>query len=148
MTKYKPRVFGSELERCVAKGDLDGVKRAVARGYSVHANDWDGPFHLAVSEGHLEICRYLLSVEPTLVNEWAGYDEIQPPDTPLGLAIKSDSQPMIALLLDHGADVSGTDAKWGETWIPDYLLQCAEQVGNEDVRANIQRRQLRQSKRL
>jgi len=60
-----------------AKGDLKGVKRVVNMGAHPNAGDYDGrtPLHLAASEGHLDVLKFLLNVKGTNINvvdRWGG----------------------------------------------------------------------------
>jgi len=60
-----------------AKGDVKGVKRVVNMGAHPNAGDYDGrtPLHLAASEGHLDVLKFLITVKGTNINvvdRWGG----------------------------------------------------------------------------
>ena len=52
-----------ELLWAAAENNLSGLKRLVARGIPVHAQDYDHrtALHLAAAEGHLEVVKYLVT---------------------------------------------------------------------------------------
>lgn len=52
-----------ELLWAAAENNLSGLKRLVARGVPVHAQDYDNrtALHLAAAEGHMEIVKYLVT---------------------------------------------------------------------------------------
>jgi glutaminase len=58
----KDSVLTEELIWAAAEGDLQAVKRMVARGVSLNSVDYDlrAPLHLAAAEGQLDIVDYLL----------------------------------------------------------------------------------------
>merc|ERR1719410_14286 len=76
-----------KLCELAAKGDLKGVKRIVNMGAHPNAGDYDGrtPLHLAASEGHLDVLKFLITVKGTNINvfdRWGG--------TPLADAMRHD----------------------------------------------------------
>lgn len=116
------------------------MRVSVARGADIQGDEWDGPFHIAVGSGHIEVCRFLLSLDSDLRNVWASYDGCSDPDTPLGLAIRAGNPAMIAFLIASGADVRGEDPDWGADWIAGYhLCLAAEKNDVETLRLLLDR---------
>ncbi len=96
------------LHEAVMKGDLDRVRELVGQGADIEARagDFDCPaLHTAVSNGHMEIARYL-------VDECAAHIEATGGDydyTPLHLAVYHNQLPIARLLLLRGANVYALD---------------------------------------
>ena len=90
------------LMMAAIKGNLELVKKLVARGADVNREGWT-PLHYAASAGlehSVDIARYLLE-------EHAYIDAPSPNgSTPLMLAAQYSSEGMVKLLIEEGADVS------------------------------------------
>ncbi|MBM3892773.1 ankyrin repeat domain-containing protein [Candidatus Dependentiae bacterium] len=96
------------LHEAVVTGELDRVQELVGEGADIEARAgaFDCPaLHTAVSNGHLEIARYL-------VDECAAHIEATGGDydyTPLHLAVYHNQLPIARLLLLRGANVYALD---------------------------------------
>jgi hypothetical protein len=87
----------SPLMLAALKGQLDMVRRLIARGADVNKTGW-APLHYAATNGHLEIMQLLLDEN--------AYIDAESPNgtTPLMMAAQYGSAPAVKLLLDAGAD--------------------------------------------
>lgn len=89
-----------------------------------------------IGNGELDAVRTMLAANPTLVNAvgahpfWGGRPQ------PLHVAIEGGRRPMIELLLEHGADVSGTNDQY-DHWSP---LMLAIDRNRPDVIEELRRR--------
>lgn len=89
-----------------------------------------------IGNGELDAVRTMLAANPTLVNAvgahpfWGGRPQ------PLHVAVEGGRRPMIELLLEHGADVSGTNDQY-DHWSP---LMLAIDRNRPDVIEELQRR--------
>ena len=87
-----------------SEGDLDGVRRLVARGADLEAADYDGrtALHLAASEGHLPLVKYIVEY---FVRRGA---KLEPRDrwgaTPLDDAEREGHEKVAAILRLNGTD--------------------------------------------
>jgi ankyrin repeat protein len=114
------------LDAAVRQGDLETVKDCVARGAIIETRDWDGPIHKAASAGHLEICRFLVSLDHDLVNELPFYDEVHPDETPLSMALLKGHRDVADFLLENGANVGANETDWDNRWIaPRHMISAA-----------------------
>lgn len=84
-----------------AKGDLTELRRLVARSVDVNLADYDGrtALHLAASEGHADVLRYLLPLGAAAdsTDRWG--------NTPLDDAIRNGDEESIALLQPKMSEV-------------------------------------------
>jgi hypothetical protein len=107
--QYQGRWYDGEINQVAADGDIKAVKARVASGAMIMNDQWDGPIHWAVRNGREEVCRYLVALEPSIVNEPACYDGVYEAETPLSLAI-SHHQPKIEFFLRrHGAKITSEE---------------------------------------
>ncbi len=89
-----------------------------------------------IGNGELDAVRTMLAANPTLVNAvgahpfWGGRPQ------PLHVAIEGGRRPMIELLLEHGADVSGTNDQY-DHWSP---LMLAIDRNRPDVIEELRKR--------
>lgn len=127
---HQGRWMDTDLDRHISTGDLENVRASVRRGAMIGAADWAGPMHHAIDRGDLDICRYLLSLDPELLNEVAFYDGVCPPDTPLALAILRKHAHITRFLLEAGADVTGADNRYEDAWFGGHHLACAVRVND------------------
>ena len=79
-------------------GDLEVIRRLVARGAHLEVTDYDmrTPLHLAAAEGHLEVVRYFSAqrIELNPQDRWG--------NTPLDDALRHDHQAVAELLSKAG----------------------------------------------
>jgi len=100
-TKPKKVQEADIISVCYAagKGDLDELKKLIARGVDVNAGDYDGrtPLHLACSEGNLEVVKYLVSKGAALNirDRWGG--------SPLSDAERGKFTEIVQYLISLGA---------------------------------------------
>lgn len=130
---YDGRWSDDRIWKPITDGDLDGVKACVARGAMIGARDWEGPFHGVVKAGHLDICRFLVSLDPGLVDEIASYDGVYPCDTPLSLAIKHGHRHIVDFLIEAAADLGAGPGEWDEGNIGGLHLASAASVGDVET---------------
>lgn len=104
--KYQGRWYDDGLNSDAADGDVQAVKSRVARGAMIMGDQWDGPIHWAIRNGQIEVCRFLISLEPSIVNDPACYDGVHEAETPLSLAMDHQQPEIVELLLQHGAKIS------------------------------------------
>lgn len=96
-----------DIRKAAKQGDLNAVKRYLARGVNVNQRSGDGEtaLHWACREGHAEVVRYLLAqgADPREKGTGCG--------TPLQWAVSAGQMETATILLEHGADVNqpGTD---------------------------------------
>ncbi|WP_054461486.1 leucine-rich repeat domain-containing protein [Phaeobacter sp. 11ANDIMAR09] len=107
--QYQGRWYDSGLLSDAADGDLEAVKARVARGAMIMEDQWDGPIHWAIRNGREEVCRFLVALEPSIVNDPACYDGVYEAETPLSLAINHQHSEIVELLLKHGAKMSADE---------------------------------------
>lgn len=112
--KKDPRINKSKLQNDVAVelcwaasyGDIDEIKKLVARGIELNTTDYDKrtALHISAAEGNANVVRYLLlkGVDVNPVDRWGG--------TPLDDAIRSKNDAVIKLLQKNGA-LKSTDLK-------------------------------------
>ncbi|MBT6120727.1 ankyrin repeat domain-containing protein [bacterium] len=78
-----------------SQGDLEEIQRMVASGVDLNESDYDGRtcIHLAASEGHVHVVKYLMGKKVNLVpkDRWGG--------TPLDDATRYNSQEICELLV-------------------------------------------------
>lgn len=91
------------LIEAAARGDVDEVRRLVAKGADVNAEDYDGrtPLHLAAACGQVQVVKYLLRLKTTQVTVFDRFGT-----TPLGEAMQTGDdagRAIAALLRAHGA---------------------------------------------
>ena len=104
--RYSGRWYDRDIVRYAGSGDVTAFKTAVARGAMVGEDQWEGPIHVAIRKGQIEICRFLVMLDPFLANDFAFYDGVYPADTALSLAIDCNQREIVELLLDHGARIA------------------------------------------
>ncbi len=115
-------------------GELDIVKRLVARGAEVNKTDWT-PLHYAASTGRLSVVEYLLSQNAYI--DAASENGT----TPLMMAARENQTAVARLLVNEGADPSlrneaglgaseylmragsAADAKWMQERAAEYLAR-------------------------
>jgi glutaminase len=73
------RAFSDDITALIwaaSKGDLSAVRQFAARRVPLNASDYDGrsPLHLAASEGHAHVVRWLLrhGASPAALDRWGG----------------------------------------------------------------------------
>lgn len=123
---YQGGVYGNALHAAVFSGSLETVKLLVERGAEVNnrrgRSPSGTPLQCACIQGREEIARYLLqnNAKPNvpLCGEFG---------TALQAAVTKNYEPMVALLLDYGADVNTVGGKYGTA------LQAAAFNGNLEV---------------
>jgi uncharacterized protein len=123
--------FGTLLQIAAGAGSLEVTRKLVEMGADIDKRGGAldaSPLTYAVSDGQIEIVRYLLS-------QGASFDLSEPYRNPLFSAIYNDRLVIVKLLIEHGIDYSiryfgeimkGTDAlahaeELGRTEIVDYL---------------------------
>ena len=93
-----------DLYNAARSGDLETLRR-IANRSNVNTNDWDGltPLYMAALGGHVETCRYLISVGA----------EVNKTDkrgcTPLHIAAGSRHVETCQCLVENGADINKFD---------------------------------------
>ena len=94
----------SPLMMAALKGQVDVVKRLIARDADVNKPGWT-PLHYAATNGHTEVIRLLL--------EHHAFIDAQSPNgtTPLMMAASYGSPEAVKLLLESGADFSMRNQK-------------------------------------
>ncbi len=103
---YGGRWYDSDVLSFAGSGDLEAFKAAVARGAMVSEDQWEGPLHVAIRNGHIGICRFLLSLDLSIANDVAYYDGVYTADTALSLAIDFKRREIVELLLQHGVRIA------------------------------------------
>jgi uncharacterized protein len=122
----------SPLMMAALKGQLDMVRRLIARGADVNKTGW-APLHYAATNGHLEIMQLLL-------DEHAYIDAESPNGTtPLMMAAQYGSVEAVKLLLEAGADPRLKN-KLGLTAI-DFAYRAGRQESADLVASAIRRAQ-------
>lgn len=126
--------FGTWLHLASRVGNLDVVKRLVEFGADVNkvAGTFEtGPLTTAISSGHIEVVRYLLSIG-------AEFDLTEPFRNPLFVAINDGNLELVKLLVEQGMDITikytgenmkdmdalGLAQKRGELEIAEFLANC------------------------
>lgn len=101
-------------------GDLPRTQKLVSKGAKVNKEDWT-PLHYASIKGQVKVIQFLLA-------NGANPNEIAPTgDTPLILAVQSDSVEAVQLLLNAGADPSASNFKAQDA------ADIARSKGREDL---------------
>ena len=121
-----------------ARGELEHLRRLLARGAHVDAADLDGetPLHCAARWGHTEIADLLLSkgADPNAQTRYG--------TTPLHLAVRELRSETAKTIIEHGADVNRRDtfgcvplhdvAKRGDLRLAAMLLDAGADVDIQD----------------
>lgn len=127
---YAGRWYDGDIHAAASSGDLQAVKDRVAQGAMIADDQWSGPIHAAVQGGHLDICRFFVSLDPEMANDMASYDGCEPTDTPLSIAIKSRQQAIIDFLWDNGARAIADPEDWEYSWLTGLHLGSAARVND------------------
>lgn len=119
--------FGTWLHVASRVGNLDIVKRLVDLGADVNVSGGTfetGPLKTAISSGHVEVVKYLLS-------QGANVDLSEPFQNPLFSAIYNGRLDIVKLLIDHGID---TSVKYtGENMKNMDALAYARELGQQEI---------------
>mmetsp|Transcript_14681 Transcript_14681/g.29445 ORF Transcript_14681/g.29445 Transcript_14681/m.29445 type:complete len:640 (+) Transcript_14681:259-2178(+) len=95
--------MGEKMCNAASKGDLEEIKRLVAKGASVNACDYDrrSALHLAAAEGHDEVVAFLViyGANVNCKDRWGG--------DPLKDAIRGGHSQVQQVLMDAGAGTAG-----------------------------------------
>ena len=127
---YAGRWCDGDIHAAASTGDLQAVKDRVARGAMISGDQWSGPMHSAVQGGHLEVCRFFVSLDPKMANDIAYYDDCGPIDTALSIAIKSRQQAIIDFLWDNGARAIADPEDRKSSWLTGLHLGSAARVND------------------
>lgn len=123
----------SEIHNAASKGDIEGVRKALAKGEEVvwlasnPSDKYEWPkgtaLHWSVNSGHIEIVKLLIEKGSDINKRtYAGDSRIR--ETPLEIAAYKNNYEIAKLLLDSGANIEGS----GQNFF--WPLYSASKIGN------------------
>lgn len=87
------------MEEAIKKGDLSEVKRLLATNAPTDPETLTSPLHIACKHKQLAVAKFLIDQGHPVNILDASFD------TPFNSAARTESLPLVALLLDHGAEI-------------------------------------------